>query len=75
MYHKFQRKGYHRRGSSIQLAVRFFFRFPLFSPELGGELLMSDALPGVSTLTCGVDTRPAGLGVLAAVPSPALDAG
>ena len=51
-------RGYHKM--QIQLTTRLFFRFPLFSPELGGELLLSDAFPGVSTRTCGVDTRPGG---------------
>lgn len=37
-----------------QLTIRLFFFFPLSPVELGGELF-SEALPGVSTRTCGVD--------------------
>lgn len=37
-----------------QLTIRLFFFFPLSPAELGGELF-SEALPGVSTRTCGVD--------------------
>lgn len=63
--------------SSPQLATRLFFLFALRSPELGGELLLSEAFPGVSTRTCGVDTLPGGPeGVLtAAVADASLGAG
>jgi hypothetical protein len=50
--------------------MRFFFRFDLSPAELGGELLLSEALPGVSTRTCGVDAltgRVEGVLVAAAV--------
>lgn len=57
-----------------QLTTRFFFFFPLFSPELGGELLISDAFPGVSIRTCGVLDRPrTPEGVFIPVPRVALE--
>jgi hypothetical protein len=40
---------------AAQLTIRLFFLFPLSPAELGGEVLFSETLPGVSTRTCGVD--------------------